>query len=613
MLSEQLNQHIKNYLENDKTNSAIMLTGAWGTGKSYYIKNQLIPFLDKDNEGRCVIVSLYGIKDLKEISKAIYLEERTRKIKTRISKFKLFRKVETQEGAKIVGKTILKGVTSFFGVDLKADENSLQALYESVDLTGKLIILEDLERCSIDIVELLGFVNNLVEQDGVKVLLVANENEIIKSKKKEVSVIEKPSNAKDYTQKNINITTSTHDDYKKIKEKTVSDTIIYSGDLPVALKEIIKSFGNAQLSAFCDNNSINEVESLCIRYKIFNLRSFVFACQKTVDIYQKLLQDFPNDNDFLKTIFYSIVIFSNRIKNGEKIAWVKDEMFSVELGTEDYPLFRFCYDYIMWHQLYSYNLNSCQDALKTLRLYDRKKSSNDKDLSILYNIWRNKEKDVIESVNSVTQRLANETDISFYQYGRLAVYLLIAKHTLGCDVEKAKNLLISNLYNKGHEISAESIFNTVLSDSEKPELISEYKTLKDEMTASLYAKECSLFDFDYQPSGVAQFYQDVLKGENEIYRFRAFASRLNVDKIIEMLKLSTASQIEELRGAFIAVYRPANIGEYFIADYEPLKALFVKVKELQSYSGYDAIQKKQIDWFVENISDFISKLEPYVT
>ena len=40
-------------------------------------------------------------------------------------------------------------------------------------------IPEDLERSSIDIIEVLGFVNNLVEQDGVKVLLVANEEEII--------------------------------------------------------------------------------------------------------------------------------------------------------------------------------------------------------------------------------------------------------------------------------------------------------------------------------------------------------------------------------------------------------------------------------------------------
>ena len=46
-------------------------------------------------------------------------------------------------------------------------------VYASVNLTGKLVVLEDLERSGIDILEVLGYVNNLVEQDGVKVLLVS--------------------------------------------------------------------------------------------------------------------------------------------------------------------------------------------------------------------------------------------------------------------------------------------------------------------------------------------------------------------------------------------------------------------------------------------------------
>ena len=42
---DELNEYIKHYVEKDKTPSAIMLTGGWGTGKSYYIHNFLAPFL----------------------------------------------------------------------------------------------------------------------------------------------------------------------------------------------------------------------------------------------------------------------------------------------------------------------------------------------------------------------------------------------------------------------------------------------------------------------------------------------------------------------------------------------------------------------------------------
>ncbi len=39
MKTEELNDFIKHYIEMDKTQSALMLTAPWGTGKSYYINN----------------------------------------------------------------------------------------------------------------------------------------------------------------------------------------------------------------------------------------------------------------------------------------------------------------------------------------------------------------------------------------------------------------------------------------------------------------------------------------------------------------------------------------------------------------------------------------------
>lgn len=79
MTYEELNAFIKNYIENDKTGRAIMLKSDWGTGKSYYIKNTLKPFLESMDGGNhdCVIVSLYGLTDLVDISKSIYVDLRT--------------------------------------------------------------------------------------------------------------------------------------------------------------------------------------------------------------------------------------------------------------------------------------------------------------------------------------------------------------------------------------------------------------------------------------------------------------------------------------------------------------------------------------------------------
>ena len=51
---------------------------------------------------------------------------------------------------------IIKGIAGAFGVDLSVSERSLKRLYVSVNLTGKLVVLEDLERSGIDILEVLG-------------------------------------------------------------------------------------------------------------------------------------------------------------------------------------------------------------------------------------------------------------------------------------------------------------------------------------------------------------------------------------------------------------------------------------------------------------------------
>ena len=41
MTHQYLNPYILHYLTEDKTKSAIMLTAPWGSGKSFYIQNEL--------------------------------------------------------------------------------------------------------------------------------------------------------------------------------------------------------------------------------------------------------------------------------------------------------------------------------------------------------------------------------------------------------------------------------------------------------------------------------------------------------------------------------------------------------------------------------------------
>ena len=115
MTYDEMNNFILNYLTTDLTGRAIMLSGGWGSGKSYYVKNKLKSFLEgKHNDKyKCVIVSLYGLSDTSEISKAIYTELRS-------FKFKKKHEVLTTAGtvASIVPRTVFNAMTSRVGYDI---------------------------------------------------------------------------------------------------------------------------------------------------------------------------------------------------------------------------------------------------------------------------------------------------------------------------------------------------------------------------------------------------------------------------------------------------------------------------------------------------------------
>ncbi len=605
MNNNELNEYIKHYIEADKTHSAIMLTGDWGTGKSYYIQKSLIPYLEEEENGnhKCAVVSLYGLNNLYDLSKALYFEIR----------LKAFAKMsEAGSTGLFAAKTILKGVTSFFGVDLSKSEAEMQQLYESIDLTGKLIILEDIERSNIDIVELLGYVNNLVEHDDVKVLLVVNEEELIKyepSTEKGEEVDEQIGELfEKYSKKeNRNFTASTKE-YLRTKEKTVGDTISYYCDFSTAIKEIITQYSNPVLNSFANESNLKEILHLCEDKGITNLRTFIFACQKTVDIYNRLSTELLEDEDFVKTIFFGIVAFSQRIKKGKTIRWQGEETYSIELGTEHYPWLRFCYDYITRQQFEISRVKEGQKALKLFRFYDQKRMLEDPDIQTLYNLWVSTEKDVRAAVQSISDRLKNPADISYYEYGRLAFHLIVAKNVLDCDIENAKEYLVNNLHHKEKSISIRYLFTQFIPENEKPEILKEYTELKAKMIESIEAKETTIFDFDYDPSNIAEFLNNAEERWGYVFEKRAFVSRLDIDKTIEMLKRCTAQEIQDFRYAFREIYHPSNIGEYFADDREALENLLQMVEGLKEFEHYDMIQNKQIQWFTDDLRDILSRL-----
>lgn len=604
MTYQELNQYILHYLTEDKTKSAIMLTGPWGTGKSYYIQNELKPFLEKKENGghSCVIVSLYGLKDTAEISKSIYLGTRM-KFLTAAS--------EKSTTVTFAGETIIKGIAGAFGVDLSVSERSLKRLYASVNLTGKLVVLEDLERSGIDILEVLGYVNNLVEQDGVKVLLVANEEELIQYTPLKVSTkadLERTEMLDRITGHRDRLFTDSTIAYLKVKEKTISDTIEFEEDYQTAIREIVQMFDNETLNKFSTVESIKDILDIMSHCQSYNLRSFIFACQKTNDIFSSLDEKYLSDENFVQAVFIGILSFVLKQKNGNSHAWGNEKYFSAVLGHEKAPLFKFCYDYIMRQITEFEDIEGAYQAYSELVLYDKNRSNNDNDIITLQTYYVRTDSDVLDAINNIERRLEVPEDISFYQYGTIAVYAIIIKGILGCDIDTIKRRLVANLEGQGNKLELEQIFRTIIGTDCTTKQKEEYESLRKEMARSLKKGDKIIPNFDYQPEQSKDFYDYAITNEGKFHTQESFAAQFDMKRLSEMFRNSTAEQKQQIRGVFVGMYRIGNIKSFLANDRESIVQLLEFIKADRSGDVGDRIQQLQYDWFIKNLEEIKRKL-----
>ncbi len=174
----QIDKIITDYILSNDTDYAIMIDGEWGAGKSWYWDNvlteQIKKLPTKDNaEGKPSMykvakISLFGISSVDDLRIKIFEET---------SAFFANKYVKT--GAKLTGMVINK-VASFFNVSETSAKDVSKLLSEySVNLDHYVLCFDDLERIKTELlIELLGYINTLVEQDKVKVVFICNENEL---------------------------------------------------------------------------------------------------------------------------------------------------------------------------------------------------------------------------------------------------------------------------------------------------------------------------------------------------------------------------------------------------------------------------------------------------
>lgn len=155
MLNEHVTAYLTEYLKQTKATFAVLVSGAWGSGKTYIIKR----FFEGLAVSRYLYVSVNGVSTEDELRNrfvyAAYPAIASKKLRA-------------------VGSLARSALGIIrFKTDLTAEQLLDYDQFEAY-------VIDDLERAQLPLGTLLGFINDLVEHDGKRVVLLANEEELSK-------------------------------------------------------------------------------------------------------------------------------------------------------------------------------------------------------------------------------------------------------------------------------------------------------------------------------------------------------------------------------------------------------------------------------------------------
>ena len=284
-----------------------------------------------------IYMSLYGISNLEDISKKIFIET------TQLMDKNLRKYMDANEQTTIpeYAKTGID-MANFFGVTQSGDKVDYAEFFSTDD---KVLCFDDLERANVDVIDILGYINNFVEHDHIKTIIICNEKELstkLKSsnleiktfiatylldKQNELNDVDKPIVEK--IQKKIETVFDKANDYERIKEKLIGETFEYAPKFDYIINGILMRYeNNADLIRFLRENT-RLIISTFERSGTRNLRILKHALNDFKKIYEMVNKSYPNTSHrVIQTMLIFTIAISFEIKAGkitkDKFVNIKD-------------------------------------------------------------------------------------------------------------------------------------------------------------------------------------------------------------------------------------------------------------------------------------------------
>ena len=655
MTREEIIKSVREYVRDDMAQYAILIDSPWGSGKTYLYEHHLVDAVTTavtdGNVRENIYISLYGIATIDALAKQL------------MTNFMLHIKWKKGNNS----KEVLNAANGMFAIASKAvsvsindmvsmDLSKFSTMKELSKVKNFVICFDDLERCTIPVDEVLGFIDNLIEHCGCKIIILADEENIGKiytnsnlelkylslliggksllgeseeeggksPKKKDISSI----SVDDLKKLNENVY-SVNYVYKDIREKVIGKTLPYYPSLKETILEVINGDPSVGTAAYVKDDTyrkflldhIDRIEKSFMDTDNRNLRIFLRWIDRYKDIYTKTKEAYGNaklyENVVDSFLQYSIWLSGAIGKNKKLAPWNSglNVDYIVFEGKENEHIMRhrFIDEWITkayWDdQAFNQSAKQVINLEEQESLRNKKIKSTGKALGELQD-WRIKTDDEVELL---TNKLTNELKEGMYSY---------------MDYQNIIDLLLylrkMKLYSRDIKDIQKTMLNLIDQATECQEIGKMPRTFVSEADRKLYMEiygpiEARIDEKNREINIAAavdnnkyetadKFMENCTDKKDYYIEHRSFTEFISIDRIVELLRKSSLEDIYKIKKAFLVVYDRATINQFYMKDISELRRL----KEMISNREFFPISGRTREIAIESFCEMLEQVMTYL-
>lgn len=638
---EELLSEIKYYIENKFYNYAVMIDGAWGSGKTYFVNQVLLPELKKETK-KSIYISLYGVSNIDELSKKIYI------------KFLLKDKSDRINSTLLAGATealdVVSGLISpFIGKygDIEIKEKKIQNLVQKfVPIKDCILIFDDLERCNCPMREILGYINGFVEQAGMKVLIIANQNELRQKmdaqsmalqlqavlgedekldfedkQENEIYNLLAGKNTQEEGIKKVSIKEALKrvsqvfkqpSEYERIREKIIGSIYYYRPNIKKAMLHLIENkFSYGEIGRSQLEKNLNYLADYMEKEQHVNFRTFQFFLLKMNGLFSEIKAETYENQDMvykklIQACWYACIMFK---KGNLDDIWKENQEYN---NTGELRI-RFIEEYVQ----YSILDQGIKKLLKKFDDEETEKIRNQKDPinSLQYDWIVSIEKVVREWMDDIIKNACagkygigsydriQQIFLQIYQAGFESTYIKRLTDAMCASIQEgtAKGEPDCLLSMNGEEKELVELYNANMQRIVKTYNKCMAKKSEGDMNSFLKESDWAKQIYDY-------IWQAKHPSESEDYRkkIEVFLNGMDINVLTSKLKEASLENLEKFRGVLKEIYSQNYAPDILWNEKEQIKVLIDSLKEFQENST-DKIRKYQYKLMADYLSEALDR------